>query len=208
MEAVFRRVYGRNEGDFYQSEMEAIESFSFRRNSNSGDEYLVEIDDKSVQVYFDVVNEETFEDLRNCINLTYVRIEGLAPMNELENIDFLTDMTKLETLSLNGTPTKDLSALGGLRNLREFSSMSSQRKDISVLEGLEKLQIVNLMGNQIEDITALATLVQLEELNLAINNITDYSPIYGLENLQALSVNCSQEDMKEIKSNLPFCKIN
>ena len=90
----------------------------------------------------------------------------MAYCDEIENIECIASMTKMENLGLMGCGIKD----------------------ISFLRDMKKLHSINLSENKIEDITLLAEFSNLSGVVLDDNKITDVSALVGLENLVFVSL--------------------
>ncbi len=89
---------------------------------------------------------------------------------------------------VNSNTVSDLQPLSGLTNLHTLSLEGSNISDISALSGLTNLTSLWLQSNNISDISALSTLTSLTRLWLLNNIISDVSPIVGL-NLTGTSWN-------------------
>ena len=98
----------------------------------------------------------------------FINLESLsAPINRLQDIHPLANLTKLTFLDLGGNAISD----------------------VSPLAGLVRLEVLRLWRNQIVDVSPLAGLVNLKELWLNSNQIEDFSPLAGLVNLEKLIIN-------------------
>lgn len=102
----------------------------------------------------------------------------------ITDIGFLSGLTKLRALNLNGNSVTDITPLAGLDKLERLGLAENEIQDISVLAGLENLFDLALDGNEIQDISALTGLLHLNELGISDNKIEDLS---GLADLQELT---------------------
>lgn len=105
-------------------------------------------------------------DITPLTKLTELKELSLAYCDEIENIECIASMTKMENLGLMGCGIKD----------------------ISFLRDMKKLHSINLSENKIEDITLLAEFSNLSGVVLDDNKITDVSALVGLENLVFVSL--------------------
>ncbi|MBU9713514.1 CotH kinase family protein [Evansella tamaricis] len=98
--------------------------------------------------------------------------------NNIEDISYLSELTKLKNLNLRGNRLKDIESLANLESLIELNLRDNSIQDISPLSDLIVLRDLNLRYNQITNIEALRNLESLRDrLYLEGNSITDYSPI-------------------------------
>lgn len=100
--------------------------------------------------------------LRNSKMMLTLGIYG----GEVDNLDFITDMSILEGLSVESSGLLSIDAL----------------KDKKHITG------VDLQKNNISDISVLATCDALFSINLSYNNVTDIGPIMDLEDLLILTI--------------------
>lgn len=105
-------------------------------------------------------------DITPLTKLTELKELSLAYCDEIENIEIIASMTKMENLGLMGCGIED----------------------ISFLKDMKKLHSLNLSENEIEDITLLAEFSNLSGVALDDNKITDVSALVGLENLTFVSL--------------------
>ncbi|MEN9609456.1 MAG: hypothetical protein RLZZ628_270, partial [Bacteroidota bacterium] len=100
--------------------------------------------------------------------------------NRIQNIDILSRLPNLQTLSLYGNAITDLSALADLAALEHLSLQHNQITAIEPLKDLNNLVDLNLSYNQISDITPLMNLSNLKELYLNDNQIQDAAALSKL----------------------------
>ena len=94
-----------------------------------------------------------------------------------EEIVFLADLVKLESLSLLSNRISDLTPLSELANLRGLNAEDNQINDVLPLADMIGLRRLFLKDNQISDLTPLSGLVNLKKLDLRGNQISDWSPV-------------------------------
>ena len=123
---------------------------------------------------------------------------------DIAQIEGLSDLNNLESLSLNDNKIIEIKELENLKNLRSLSLAYNQITEIKGLENVENLVFFNIEGNEITEIKGLENLSKLEELIINGNNIRE---ITGLENL----INLKRLVFKQyglIKSKFPVRFIN
>ena len=108
----------------------------------------------------------------------FENLESLsAPINRVQDIHPLANLTKLTFLDLGGNAISDVSPLAGLVRLEVLRLWRNQIVDVSPLAGLVNLKELWLNSNQIEDFSSLAGLVNLEKLIIDDNLAGDFSEI-------------------------------
>ena len=147
--------------------------------------------------------------------LTRISVGGSQEIQDLEGIQFATN---LEELNVWSTSVSDLSPLSGLTNLKwlrftgspvsnlsplaELTNLTTlilygigpwdgridSRLDISPLAGLTELRTLHLYWNRLYDISPLEGLTNLSDLNLKGTAISDISPLLALTNLRRLNL--------------------
>ena len=120
--------------------------------------------------------------LTGLTRLKYLEIEGF-PNQDFTPLEGLTNLTRL---SLSNTNLTDLSPLAGLTNVTHLYLDNTSITDLSPLAGLVQLGWLQLRGNDITDITPLAGLTNLGYLGLEETNVTDFSPLVDLTELGQL----------------------
>lgn len=106
----------------------------------------------------------------------------------IEDISFLSGMTELRGVNLNGNSVTDITPLAGLNKLERLGLAENGISDISALENLNNLFDLALDGNELRDISALASLPHLNQVGLSDNQIEDLSPLAGKEELMYAAV--------------------
>ena len=113
--------------------------------------------------------------------------------NQITTLNGLEHATNLKHLDLrHNNELRDITAIAGLKSLKEIGLIGNQISDISPLAGLTQLEALNMSRNQISDISPLAGLMQLKTLALEGNQISDISPLAGLIHLKGLSITGNQ----------------
>lgn len=121
--------------------------------------------------------------LGNLTNLTHLAIiggsyeEGILHRGAIKDLNVLSNLTKLERLSVTGTNISDLTPIANLNNLQYLYLDMNQISDISVISNFTNLKELILCGNQIKDLTPLDALSSLENLDISGQEIK-LDPIY------------------------------
>lgn len=106
----------------------------------------------------------------------------------IEDIRFLSGLTELRGVNLNGNSITDITPLAGMDQLERLGLAENEIRDISVLKNLNHLFDLALDGNEIRDISALAGLSRLNQVGLSDNQIEDLTPLAGKEELMYAAV--------------------
>lgn len=150
--------------------------------------------------------------LSACRNVTYLRLDDM----QIQNLDFLADLSSLETLELNNLPwLQDISAVSRLENLKSLSlwycdqvrdytpvgtcydleSLTIDRwnwipADSSFLNSLSGLTNISLFGLNLNNMDFLGNLQKKQDLSLGFcGNIQDYSGLSHIKSFQQLHIN-------------------
>ena len=132
--------------------------------------------------------------LRNLVNLEFLSI----PSANIDEIIFLSKLTKLRTLDLSNNHITDLSYLifmEKLRILRLDYQAPNFITDISPLTYISNLQNVSLRGNKITDLTPFTSSRNLYNLNIRDNRVTSLQPLINLKQIYNIdfSINLIQD---------------
>lgn len=160
---------------------------------------------------------------------TLLATEGNDRRHILEQLVRATERSNQGALTLEGTPTKDLSPLskatwlkalnlsrtqvtdlGPLSSLIELKHLNLGRTpvtSIKPLESLAQLQVLNLKQTAVTDWTSLAHLRCLKSLKLAQTEIADLHPLSQLANLEALDLRGTKVDALSPLSGMCALKI-
>ena len=117
--------------------------------------------------------------------------------------------TDLVALDLGHNELKDVSFIENLTKLQILILVDNRISDISFVENLKDLVYVELFLNRIEDVSALGTIEGLVDLNICHNYIEDPTPLYNCKNLERLWISCNRIKRKqwpEIAEALPNCE--
>lgn len=110
--------------------------------------------------------------------------------HDLNTLDFLADMVKLETLDLSGSrfPSESLEVLGNLTTLQNLNLSDTGISTIAGLAEVSGLTTLNLSGNTIRNLTVLSNMTKLTDLNLQHNALTDLGALAPLTKLEKLDI--------------------
>jgi len=134
------------------------------------------------------LNKSAINDLSFVSGLT--KLSGLSlEQTAISDLLPLADLTGLQLLILNQTPVSDLSPLAGLTGLLYLSLSQTSVSDLSPLAGLTGLQSLSLSQTSVSDLSPLAGLTGLQSLFLGQTPVNNLSPLTGLTGLQYLSLN-------------------
>lgn len=115
----------------------------------------------------------------NCEDLIYcedVRYLDIGHNTELDKIQFIAGMPKLEVLILSAAPVKDLTPLSGCKKLRILEAAYCYNlKDIRPLAQCESLELLNISYTRVRD---LSPLENLNISNLCAVHETNPSVVY------------------------------
>ncbi|MHA1254608.1 MAG: leucine-rich repeat domain-containing protein [Promethearchaeota archaeon] len=140
---------------------------------------------------FVIVKGNRFEVKSNELSLPY---KGISDINEIEGLEKLTNLKKLDLSNNNITEIK------GLEKLTNLSNLNLSTNNISEIKGLEtlgNLRFLRLTNNHIKEINGLDNLTNLMTLFLDRNQITEIKGITKLTKLNALYL--AGNDIPEIK---------
>ncbi len=113
------------------------------------------------------------EKLHNLESLSLQSDVGFA------SLDFISELTQLEFLLINGSNVSDISALSGMVNLTSFFASKNQISDLSALANLSKLEVLSLGSNRVSDLSPIENLPALDHLVL-FNNPLSQESVSGL----------------------------
>ena len=107
---------------------------------------------------------------------------GITSFDEIEGLQSLKNLKKLDLFSNQISEIKNLETL---ENLEELDISFNQISEITGLDKISNLKVLNLSSNKIREIKNLEKLTDLEDLDFCFNQIKE---IKGLDNLTNLKV--------------------
>jgi hypothetical protein len=161
---------------------------------------------------------EHLKSLKNLRQLTF-NDGTLSGADGPRNFDFLTQLTKLESLSLVRSQFGDREAesLEGMPSLKTLFLYHSAIGDEGMvhLRHLNKLEMLGLGGTKVTDrgIAAISELPNLIYLSLSDTNISDaaiasFAKMNSLRELELYNTHMTKAGISELRKALPRCKIN
>ena len=158
--------------------------------------------------YFQCGDNTNLNNLSGLINLEYLALWNY----KASDISFVSNMKKLNYLYISGPVVQggelieNIEALSELTELQSLTLPYSNITDISPLAKLTKLQSLYLPGSSVTDISALSNLTNIEDLNFGSSvKIEDISPLLNLKDLKKLYF--SYQDMDDISFYKNFKKL-
>lgn len=109
---------------------------------------------------------------------------------QLQNLDGLSSLAKLEKLDLSGShfPANCLDTAARLPALRELNLSNCSLSTVSGLEAAGNLRVLNISSNTIRNLDPVSSLVFLTELSMDHNALTSLDAITALTDLESLDV--------------------
>lgn len=150
------------------------------------DKVLLTSDLWKIQEFTVPKGAKKLDDLQHLIFLKALTMES-TPTGQLSHI---AELPNLEELTITNTTVQaeELSYLGGLKSLKR---LTLEKCSLSTTDGLERAQnlvYLDLSDNSLRNISPLATLLNLEELDLSNNALDDLAALSGLKKLTNLDV--------------------
>ncbi|MBC2324956.1 MucBP domain-containing protein, partial [Listeria booriae] len=127
-------------------------------------------------------NIEGVQYLRNLEDL-WVGIAG-GFKGKVENLDVLSNLTKLKVLAVKNQAISDISGIKNLTNLTYLNLTDNKITDAGPIAGLTKLEFISLdMGNNIQSLAPFRQLTNLKKLYLNAS-VSDFRPLQHLPLIQ------------------------
>ncbi|MBC2174548.1 MucBP domain-containing protein [Listeria booriae] len=127
-------------------------------------------------------NIEGAQYLRNLEDL-WVGIAG-GFKGKVENLDVLSNLTKLKVLAVKNQAISDISGIKNLTNLTYLNLTDNKITDADPIAGLTKLEFISLdMGNNIQSLAPFRQLTNLKKLYLNAS-VSDFRPLQHLPLIQ------------------------
>ncbi|PHB54329.1 internalin [Bacillus wiedmannii] len=147
----------------------------------------------------------TKEDLLKVKSLIVVE----AKSKGIQDVSGLEYMTNLENLTLEEVKLENIQFISGLRQLKSLSITYGELEDIGPLAELEQIEFLTLRNNKISDVSPLSQMKKIKMLDLNSNYIKDIKPLFTVTTLKTLTVANNQisnanlagiEQLKNVKS--------
>ena len=141
-------------------------------------------------------NVSSFEDLKYMTSLESLTIQG-GPSGQLS---FLSSMPNLKQLSISDLEvnTEEARMIGSFASLTSLSLNGCSLTTTTPFAGLTLLTYLDLSNNTIRDISALTSMTALQELHMNHNALNDLSVLNNCTALQVLDV--AFNDLSDISS--------
>ena len=107
-------------------------------------------------------------------------------ITELPN--WIAELSRLETLNLNGSSIVDISALAEVQCLQNFFCNRSKVINLSPLTGLSEMQSLSFDETPVSDLSPLSGLTKMQFLSFDKTSVSDLIPLAGLSKMQSLSL--------------------
>lgn len=166
-----------------------LKQVSLRKNLMTNIDFLDNLHVENLDISMNSVLKDYIPNNLNLKNVRVLNISGVG----VDNINFLKEATKLETLIAEENSIKDISAIKDLKNVRVVYFSKNNITDISPLSDLENITELLLSKNNIEDISVLQGKKYLYRLMLDGNErLRDISVLSTVENLASLDISKTQ----------------
>ncbi|TPV40240.1 leucine-rich repeat domain-containing protein [Bacillus dicomae] len=126
----------------------------------------------------------TKEDLLKVKSLIVVE----AKSKGIKDVSGLEYMKNLENLTLEEVKLENIQFISNLRQLKSVSITYGELKDIGPLAELEHLEFLTLRNNKISDLSPLSQMKKIKMLDLNSNDIKDIKPLFTVKSLRTLTV--------------------
>lgn len=149
------------------------------------------------------------EDLTNLTRLQKLTIHGKV----LDDLSFLSSMQNLTELDLTSSrfPAAMLSVVAQLPSLERLTLAKCGLSTIAALEGAPRLNYLDLSNNTLRNLEVLAPMTTLREINLTQNAVVDLTQLAGLTNLTKLDISFNSVSSLEplaVCTNLTWLNVN
>lgn len=129
---------------------------------------------------------KSLEDLAHLPNLISLDLSN----RDIDSLDFLSSLLKLETLSLSGSdfPVEQMPYIAALPALKTLSLSDCNLSTIEYLENSWSLTELDLSNNTIRNLDALKTIPNLKKLYLQHNAVNSLEVLGSLDELETLNI--------------------
>jgi len=169
--------------------------------------------DKAMEVLYKAsskIDNETIDDYLEKLKAIKAKDDPGADVVQIGTETISPDVTSL-VLNQMRLQNEDIAPLSELKKLESLSLTDNALTDLSIVGTLSKLNFLQLGNNQISDISPLRNLTELKTLYLDGNPISDFTPLYDLKKLTTLSLKntgITPEQVAELELALPECSIH
>ncbi len=124
-------------------------------------------------------------------NLTSLYLEG----ETINDLDFLTNLTRLESLVIANTAVTDFSPVGSLTDLTALTLSGGTISNLSFLATCTRLSSLNLSQTRVTDLSPLIVLTNLVSVDAARNSVTNLLALAALPLLTEADVRLNLLDL-------------
>lgn len=178
------------------------------------DSTLITISDTIVNFELDTIVYQTsplFEEIGKIMELRELNISGnldlqsLDPLSKLDKLEVLDmsntlisdlfpvrNLTNLRVLNISGTPVSTLDPLIYNTSLKELILDNTPVSSTETLQYLVKLEVLHMNKTNIEDINTVSELGMLRDLRISGTAVSELSPLSSLGNLEQLDISASE----------------
>ncbi|TXT64746.1 MAG: hypothetical protein BAJALOKI3v1_170032 [Promethearchaeota archaeon] len=141
------------------------------------------------------VRDQVFEVIDNKLSLRNQNISDISEINGLENL------SNLKKLDLSGNNITEIKNLGHLKNLEMLNLANNNIAEIKNLDDLRNLKVLILSHNKIAQARGLNNLNNLEMINLNNNWIDAVREVFNLTNLKRIYLEDNEvTDIRELEN--------
>lgn len=138
------------------------------------------------------LHETSVKDLSPLKEIPNLRNLALDGTKEVENLDSIKALTKIEELSITNVGIETIDFVKDMANLKLLYASHNKIKDISALSEKILLEELDLSYNEIEDINALIDSKNLEALDLSNNKIKSVEALKGKKKILHINLEDNQ----------------
>ena len=190
LEGDIRESINKPVGDIYYSDVAKIKILNSGKGVNNieGIQHLTNLEELNMSLSHGIGgNIDQLSGLTKLKTLSLIFC-GLRDISAIENL------TNLEELYLSDNAIKDISPLVNLRSLKRLGLNLNIVNDTSPLRNMSKLEYINLQHNDVENLSGFEGLTNLKEANLTYNKIADISGVENLKNLNSIALSFNEID--------------
>ncbi|MGX7112616.1 leucine-rich repeat domain-containing protein [Gemella cuniculi] len=175
------------------SKLKMLRQLSLRKNLMNNLDFLNDLNVQSLDISMNSVLKDYIPNNLRLDNMRSLNISGIG----LDNISFLRNASRLESLIAEENTIKDITPLENLTTLRTLYLDRNNISNIEALKKLENLEELLLYKNNVENLEPLAGKKYLHRLMLNDNlGLEDISPLKDLPSLASLDI--SNTKVKDI----------
>ena len=179
-----------------------------RKNLMNNLDFLNDLKVESLDISMNSVLKDYIPNNLKLENLRSLNISGIG----LDNISFLKNAGKLESLVAEENAIKDITPLTELKSLRVLYLDRNSISDITALRDLSSLEELLLYKNNIENIDALKDVPNISSVDISDTAVTDISALKDAKYLYYIALKNTKINENDIasfeKGNLEVKKSN